>query len=370
MLPTSAICYLAGLASISSLFGPSFAAQTSEWKSRSVYQTMTDRFARTDGSTTFPCDLEEGLYCGGTWRGTINHLDYIQGMGFDAVMISPIIKNIDGRVSYGEAYHGYWPLDIYDVNSHFGTSQDLLDLSDALHARGMYLMMDTVINNMAYMTNGSDPATHIDYSVFTPFNNADYFHPYCKIVDWDNYTDAQLCQTGDNETALPDLFTEHNDVQLLLENWATDTIKKYSIDGLRIDAAKHVSPGFLKNFGDKAGVYVTGEVLDKNVSTVCDYQSKYIGSMPNYPIYYAMIDTFTKGLIAHLPNVVELMKRACPDITAMVSFSENHDLPRIGNMTSDISVRGTTSDISALYLSNQISTNIACEKYHNIHTSV
>lgn len=306
---------------------------------------MTDRFARTDGSTTSPCDLDEGLYCGGTWRGTINHLDYIQGMGFDAVMISPIIKNIDGRVSYGEAYHGYWPLDIYDLNSHFGTSQDLLDLSKALHARGMYLMMDTVINNMAYMTNGSDPATHIDYSVFTPFNNVDYFHPYCKIVNWDDYTEAQLCQTGDNETALPDLFTEHNDVQLLLEDWATDTIQKYSIDGLRIDAAKHVSPGFLKNFGDKVGVYVTGEVLERNVSIVCDYQSKYIGSMPNYPIYYAMIDTFTKGNITELPNAVEVMKRACPDITAMVSFSENHDLKRIANFTSDISVRATAPNI-------------------------
>lgn len=297
---------------------------------------MTDRFARTDGSTTAPCDLLD--YCGGTWRGTINQLDYIQGMGFDAVMISPIIQNLEGRVKWGEAYHGYWPIDLYNLNSHFGTAQDLLDLSAALHSRGMYLMMDTVINNMAYFTNGSDPATSIDYSVFKPFNNADYFHPYCQIVNWNNYTDAQLCQTGDNITALPDLFTEHTDVQQLLEDWATDTMQKYSIDGLRIDAAKHVSPGFLKNFGDKVGAFMTGEVYDGSVDTICNYQSQYIGSMPNYPVYYGLIDAFTKGNVSHLANTVEDMKNACPDVSAMVSFSENHDLSRIGNLTDDISL--------------------------------
>lgn len=44
---------------------------------------MTDRFARTDGSTSATCDLNE--YCGGTWQGLISRLDYIQQMGFTAV---------------------------------------------------------------------------------------------------------------------------------------------------------------------------------------------------------------------------------------------------------------------------------------------
>ena len=55
----------------------------SEWRPQSIYQVMTDRFARTDGSTTASCDL--GEYCGGTWKGLINKLDYIQNMGFTAV---------------------------------------------------------------------------------------------------------------------------------------------------------------------------------------------------------------------------------------------------------------------------------------------
>jgi Alpha amylase, catalytic domain len=36
----------------------------------------------------------------------MNHLDYIQSMGFDAVWISPISANLEGATSQGEAFHG------------------------------------------------------------------------------------------------------------------------------------------------------------------------------------------------------------------------------------------------------------------------
>lgn len=49
---------------------------------RSIYQVITDRFARSDGQNT-PCDTGARDYCGGTWRGITNKLDYIQEMGFD-----------------------------------------------------------------------------------------------------------------------------------------------------------------------------------------------------------------------------------------------------------------------------------------------
>jgi alpha-amylase len=55
------------------------------WRAQSIYQVVTDRFARTDGSTDAVCDTEIGLYCGGTWMGLVDKLDYIQGMGFTAV---------------------------------------------------------------------------------------------------------------------------------------------------------------------------------------------------------------------------------------------------------------------------------------------
>lgn len=62
----------------------SLALSADQWRSQSIYQVLTDRFAPTDVSTAGSCD-NVGVYCGGTWQGLINHLDYIQGMGFTAV---------------------------------------------------------------------------------------------------------------------------------------------------------------------------------------------------------------------------------------------------------------------------------------------
>jgi alpha-amylase len=61
------------------------ALSPAEWRSQSIYQVMTDRFARTDLSTTAECNTGSQVYCGGTWKGLISKLDYIQGMGFTAV---------------------------------------------------------------------------------------------------------------------------------------------------------------------------------------------------------------------------------------------------------------------------------------------
>ena len=92
----------------------SSAASTAEWKKRSIYQILTDRFARPKGSSKEKCaNLND--YCGGTFKGIEENLDYIEGMGFDAIWISPVIDNTEG------GYHGYWARDWDKINSHFGT---------------------------------------------------------------------------------------------------------------------------------------------------------------------------------------------------------------------------------------------------------
>ena len=40
-----------------------------------------------------------------------------------------------------------------------------------------YLMVDVVVNHNGY--NGAPSS--IDYSVFNPFNDQSYYHPYCSI---------------------------------------------------------------------------------------------------------------------------------------------------------------------------------------------
>lgn len=68
-----------------SAVGAATALSPDDWRKQSIYQLLTDRFARTDGSTTATCNTPDGVYCGGSWQGVIDKLDYIQGMGFTAV---------------------------------------------------------------------------------------------------------------------------------------------------------------------------------------------------------------------------------------------------------------------------------------------
>ena len=82
----------------------SFAATSSEWAKRTIYQVLTDRFASpTNNTCPFvpPFSLPLNVYCGGTWAALTSRLDYIQGMGFDAIWISPIVDNVQFDYSAG-----------------------------------------------------------------------------------------------------------------------------------------------------------------------------------------------------------------------------------------------------------------------------
>ena len=139
-----------------------------EWKSRSIYQILTDRFARTQN--TGNCNYSK--YCGGNYQGIINKLDYIKGMGFDAIWISPIVENTP------DSYHGYHLTNLYNLNSHFGSESDLKNLITACHSRDIWVMVDVVANHVGPIGT--------DYSKITPFNLAEHYHDYCDINDWTN----------------------------------------------------------------------------------------------------------------------------------------------------------------------------------------
>lgn len=325
----AAAASLGGLASA----GPGAA----EWASRSIYQVMIDRFARSDGSSEECTDVDN--YCGGTWTGLINKLDYIQGMGFTAVQISPVVENIQEDTGYGEAYHGYWVNNMYGINENFGTAGDLSHLSQALHDRDMYLMVDVVINNMAQAIDGSMPDQTIDYSQLQPFNDERYYHKYCNITDYDNDEIAQQCWLGVTNVALPDLDTESQEVADMIGTWITGLVANYSIDGLRIDAAKHVNNEYLPPFVEAAGVFTFGEIFSGVVANVCKYQrDNLISGLPNFPVYFPLIKAFTAGDMVALSDMISDVNEGCTDTSVLGTFAENHDLPRFASLVSDLAL--------------------------------
>ncbi|EAW14194.1 alpha-amylase [Aspergillus clavatus NRRL 1] len=319
------------LASIAAADAPS----AEQWAERSIYQIMTDRFARPKGSSDAACDPFK--YCGGSWAGIIEKLDYIQDLGFTAIQISPVVENIPDDTKYGEAYHGYWPRNLYALNDHFGTDGDLRSLASELHKRDMYLMVDVVINDMAQAINGSmddHPQPKIDYSQLIPFNDEKYYHPYCSITDWNNPAIYQGCWFGSDVVALPDLKTEDKEVETMIQTWVKELVSNYSIDGLRIDATKHMNDEYVIGFSKAAGVFTMGEVYTEDTDLVCKYEDMVTGLL-NYPVYQPVVQAFTAGDMLRLAESVRTVEKKCKDFTRLATFVENHDITRFASLVND-----------------------------------
>ncbi|KAF8139657.1 glycoside hydrolase family 13 protein [Boletus edulis] len=330
---------------------PSSAADAQSWRSRSIYQVMTDRFALQDVSDgtayNVPCNTSALQYCGGAWRGIVDHLDYIQGMGFDAIWISPPFANVEGQTPMGEAYHGYWPQDLTALNSHFGTNKDLKNLSDSLHARGMYLMLDIVVNHMVShhlfnttavqlaMSNSTTPVRNTT-SVY-PFTDVSDFHPVCWITDYSNQTEVEQCWLGNENMPWADVDTENTDVIGTLNNWIAGVIGDFGVDGLRLSTVKYVSRNFWNTFTTQAGIFTLGEVYSVDVNYTSPYTSV-MSAVLDYPTWFELVPAFAspEGDFNALKNIVRLSQDAYTTGTFMTgSFLENHDQPRFGSVTSD-----------------------------------
>jgi len=287
-----------------------------EWKSRSVYQILTDRFARSDGAD-HPCsNLAD--YCGGTYKGILDNLDYIQGMGFDAIWISPIVANTPG------GYHGYWVSNLFEVNENFGSKQDLKQFIQTCHERDIWVMVDVVANHVGYVDNWN-------YSTIHPFSDTAHYNPYsdCAQTDYRDGAAFETCWLS----GLPDLDQNHPFVRQTLLDWITDFVREYDFDALRIDTIPHVSREFWAQFSQAAGIFTMGEILNLNMTYLASYQGPVDGVL-NYALYSAMQFSFQNGgSMQSIESYYEDAYATWPDITTLGNFVNNHDNPRFLSTT-------------------------------------
>ena len=284
------------------------AADKEEWKSRSIYQVLTDRFARSDGGTDTCGDLSG--YCGGDYQGMIANLDYIQGMGFDAIWITPIVDNTDG------GYHGYWARNWEEVNSNFGTKDDLKALVDACHDRDIWVMVDVVANHVGPIGE--------DYSQIYPFNQSYHYHTDCQIVNWSDQAQVEYCRLAD----LPDLDQDQDFVRSYLKSWIAGIVEEYGFDGIRIDTIPEVSQDFWAEYGQAAGVFQMGECFNGDPAYVGPYQN-YITALFNYPMYYTIGDVFgASKSMYNIRNRYDVEDGDFQDVDVLGVFVDNHDNER------------------------------------------
>jgi glycosidase len=286
-----------------------------------IYFVMLDRFEDGDPSNNEPghAPKDPQGYHGGDLQGLIGRLDHLVDLGVKTVWVSPLTQAQWTKAGATGGFHGYWMQDPFAVDVHWGTEDDVRTLRRELTARGMSLVLDVVTN-------------HTGYDSTLREDNPDWFHHNGPVQDWHDPVQAETYDVH----GLPDLAQENPEVRDWLLAAADHWLALAEPDGFRMDAVRHVPLSFWQQYNravlDKAGedFLLLGELFDGRPTAVAEtWRGGAFRQMFDFPLHYAMVDVFCRDEApAKLAAMVEL-DRVYPDPNGLVTFLDNHDLPRI-----------------------------------------
>jgi glycosidase len=370
--------------------------------SQRIYFVMTDRYRNGDpsndkgglsggrGTTGFdPADI--GYFHGGDFKGMTGDctdsrhgLARLKDLGFTGIWVTPPVgqKAVQGDSA---AYHGYWGLDFTNVDAHLGTGQDFADFVACAHRLGMKVYMDVVVNHTAdvvqlqgggstFIAPSQKPYRTCQGKKFNPAKYVTKAFPclkapnmpyvpflqpgdeHAKKPEWMNdvtkYHDrgdidfnscSPICYEQGDFFGLDDLFTEQPAVVQGLADTYGDWIKRYKIDGFRVDTAKHVNAAFFRLWVPKilaaargAGVpdfEIFGEVtLNDDVELSSFVRDRGLPNVLDFPFQdaaagYAGASSTAQALANRLTD--DDYFRQSPGVAPTpVTFLGNHDMGR------------------------------------------
>ncbi len=155
----------------------------------------------------------------------IDKLDYIRGLGFNAIEPLPVT---DFRCDVGGAGLGYGPSDMFASENSYATSPgnalaELIRLIDAAHSKGLAVVLDMVYNHAAIIDNR--------------------YWQYDGNTAGDDGTDGGIYFVHGHPTPWGAGFAlwQQEVKDFLLDN-ARMYLRDYRVDGLRFDAVQAIQP--------------------------------------------------------------------------------------------------------------------------------
>jgi glycosidase len=256
------------------------------------YEIFPDRFwngdPRNDPPGTLAWDAqprdradEHNTFYGGDLRGVIEKAPYLAALGVEAVWLTPIFKS--------PSTHKYDTEDYYQIDPQFGDEATFRALVDALHRRGIRLVLDAVFNH-----SGDRFAPFLDvvrHGAASP--NAAWFNVESFPL---RRSPAPNYETFAFEPRMPKLMTRHPEVQRYLLG-----VARYwtalGVDGWRLDAANEVDHGFWRAFRQTVRAvnpetYIVGEIWQRADPWLRGDQ---FDAVTNYPFRSAALDFCATG---------------------------------------------------------------------------
>ncbi len=316
-----------------------------------IYFLMPDRFSNGDKSNDRVAGLKDQslnrdsifLRHGGDLQGVLNHLDYLQGLGVTSLWMTPVLENdMPNRTE-----HGYAATNQYVIEKRFGGEAAYLQLSDALHQRGMKLIQDIVYNHSGrfhFLVQDAPDNTWVhQWPKFTEPSHKEQvlFDPYASKTEQVKMTDGWFT------TEMPDLNQSNPFMAKFLTQNAIWSVETFGVDGFRIDTYKYNDLSFMNqlnqalvndfpaitSFGESwvHGVAAQAYFVENNMNVPFksnlyggqDFQTLFYGILPALNENFGWTDGVTK-LYTTLSN--DFLYK---DATRNVLFLDNHDMTRI-----------------------------------------
>jgi glycosidase len=284
-----------------------------DWRDCWMYFLLLDRFANPRVRPEWPWNYQYDFRQGGTFKGVISQLDYLQELGVKALWLSPVLKN--SRPDWQYNYHGYDTQDFLNIDERFGSDgtlasaeSELEELVAQAHGRGIFVILDIILNHAArvfdYVYHGQIRESFVNRTVMDAplgqeppiqwlngygFPRADWldqippgaslskddavyprdlqektffrrrgFDPNYTMspegfVKGDFITERQLVveyvATPGNQPIVRELYGSRPVLNILIRAYQY-LIAKYDFDGFRIDTAKHILPAMIETFGN------------------------------------------------------------------------------------------------------------------------
>ena len=249
-------------------------ADTFTWENANVYFVIQDRFYDGDSNnnnsygrmSTDDLGKTIGTFHGGDIKGLTEKLDYVEGLGVNAIWITAPYEQAHGWCGGGSkgdfahyAYHGYYPLDYTMIDKNMGTVEEFRTFVTECHKRGIRVVMDVVMNHTGYLTLQDCQDYNLD--IFTASytggkstdmgfrigSDGENYHAHHDKIDykghdsgWANWWGNSWVRAGvpgytagggddltKNLDSLPDVKTESSTAQtvapILATKWAKET---------------------------------------------------------------------------------------------------------------------------------------------------
>jgi glycosidase len=350
-----------------------------DWRDHFIYFLLVDRFDNSQENTP-PYDPqnaprgrdpEQGsTFQGGNLKGIARRLDYIRNLGCTAIWLSPIFKN---RQEKADTYHGYGIQNFLEVDKRFGTLEDLQELVKQAHERGMYIILDIILNHTG--DNWAYPGDHPYY--YWPGAPAPFDFGFWREVDrapgfqeddavWpDELQDLECYKRrgrigdwNDPDQAINGDFQGLKELDIARQKVLDTLIKAYKywiavadIDGYRVDTVKHMESSATAIFcnavreyakrGGKHNFFIFGEVVgdDMILQRYIGRNSRIEGTNERFPSLdacldfplYFILEEVIKGFMSPLTlrDRYERFKTLYADhgeaSRYFVTFVDNHD---------------------------------------------